>query len=478
MTVVGETAKGIRWSSASQCVRQVVQLAATLLLARLLSPSDFGLIGMAAIVSGFAGQFHDLGTSAAVIQRKELTQELLSSIFWVNVGFGAATTAILMLLAPYVAIFYQEPRITVIIRVLSLSFCFSSVSIVQQAIFERQLSFATLGRIEICAACLSATVGIGSACLGAGAWSLVLQTLSLVAVSSLLLWRSSRWRPKMTFHWQEVKSVSSFSLNLTGFNIFNYLIRNADNLLIGKFLGAGPLGYYTLAYNIMLYPLQGISSVVTRVMFPAFSRIQNDDRALRDAYLKISGAIATLTFPIMLGLWGVTRPFVLVIFGAQWEPLIALLLIFAPLGMVQSIGTTVGIIYQAKGRTDLLLRWGAAAGVFILAALCLGLQWGIVGVAAAYATASLLLTYANFSIPFKLIGLPVGALLKVLWPPFASSAIMLVSVVLVQWCLPGALADRAQLLILVPLGVSCYLLSGWYLNRKQLQQILHLIGVQ
>lgn len=469
---------GVKWSSISQVGRQGMQLLTTVILARLLSPSDFGLVGMAMVVIGFVTIFKDLGTSAALIQRKELSEELLSGIFWVNVTFGLLATVVLALIAPVAANFYHEPRIIPILGLLSLTFFISGLSILQQAILEREMAFDKLAKVELFAIASGSVVGIGTALLGAGVWSLVYQTIVVAVVTTILLWISSKWRPKIIFHWAEVKSISSYSLNLTGFQTFNYFSRNADYLLIGRYLGTQDLGYYTLAYRIMLYPLQSISSVLGRVMFPVFSQMQVDDERFRRAYLKVTGTIALVTLPMMLGLWVIAEPFVITVFGMQWKPVITLLIVLAPVGMVQSIGSTVGTIYQAKGRTDWMFRWGVAAGILVVIAFVIGLQWGIIGVALAYTVTSLILTYPNFAIPFKLINLPMKHLWQALWRPFLCSLIMLMILFGLKTVLPENLSNGMELGISVFIGVITYLFISWIINRVQIRQILEIVGVR
>jgi len=466
---------GVKWSSISQFGRQGMQLVTTVILARLLSPSDFGLIAMVMVVIGFVALFNDMGTAAAIIQKKNLSEKILSSVFWVNVAFGVLAMAVLFVLSPLAASFYHEQRVTPFLRVLSLTFFISGLGILQQAILERNLAFNKLAKLEIIATLFGSIVGISAAMHGYGAWSLVYQTLAIVTMTTVLLWAYSAWRPRFIFHWLEVKLVSSYSLNLTGFNVFNYFARNADYLLIGRFLGAQNLGYYTLAYNIMLYPLQNISSVIGRVMFPVFSRIQNDAAIFRSAYLKVASAIALITFPMMIGLWVVAEPFVLTVFGLTWSPVILLLMILAPVGLAQSIGTTVGTIYQAKGRTDWMLRWGVVAGLLVILSFVIGLQWGIVGVATAYAVVSVILIYPGFAIPFKLINMPVRDLLSVLARPFFCSLTMFFPLLGLKYVLPISLSDAMALAILVTSGIIIYLILSWILNREQLLELLGLI---
>jgi PST family polysaccharide transporter len=469
--LMGRTVSSTKWSAASQLLRQLLQFISTLFLARVLLPSDFGLMGMVMVVVGFVGLFKDLGTSAAVIQKREVSEELLSSIFWVNAGFGLFALAILYLLAPAIAVFYHEPRVGPILRLMSFSFLVSGLSNVHQAILERGLEFEKLARLEIVATSAGVVVGVGAALNGLGVWSLVFQTVAVTTAMTVMLWSACRWKPTYSFSLAEVRSVSGFSLNLAGFSILNYFVRTGDCLLIGRFLGAQQLGYYTLAYSIMFLPLQSISSVVGRVMLPVYSQMQDDHNRFQFVYLKIVGAIALLSFPLMLGLWALVEPFILFTFGAQWQPAVLLLIILVPIGMIQSLGTTVGSIYQAKGRTDLMFRWILCAGPSIILAFVVGLRWGIVGVTICYAIASVVLAYPNFAIPFRLINLSMVNLWWAIRKPLLNSVVMFTMLYVVRMALPGIYPSSLVLLILVPLGCLVYLITSWYSNREQLIEI-------
>jgi PST family polysaccharide transporter len=452
-----------------------VQLLTTVLLARLLAPSDFGLVSMAAVVIALVQVFGDLGIASVVIQRKRVSADFLSSIFWASALFGIVVTAAVAAFAPLAAAFFGDPRVASILRVLSLGFLAGGLGTVQRAVLERDLAFRRLAYLETAATAAGAAVGIGLALSGAGAWSLAWQSVATAAATTALFWFGARWRPGWVFLWSEVRSVSSYSLNLTGFNVLNYFARNADYILIGRFLGAVPLGYYTLAYRIMFYPLQNISTVVGRVALPLFSRIQEDDGAFRSAYVKANGGIALAVVPMMLGLWAVAEPAVLLLFGPRWAPVVPLVLILAPIGLLQSVGSTVGTIYQVKGRTDLMLRWGIAAGALVVISFAVGLRWGVVGVAASYAAASLLLAYPNFAIPFRLIGLGMRQFLSALARPMAAGGIMLVLVLAGRLLLPPDLAGAWVLSILVPAGAAVYFAATWFLNRDQFTETVDLL---
>src|SRR5712671_5623369 len=471
MSLRGSAISGVKWSSISHFGRRGLSLLTTIILARLLAPADFGLVAMAAVVIGFIELFQDLGTATAVIQRKNPSQALLASMFWLNAGFGFAAMLVLYLASPLAGAFYREPQVIRIMQALSLSFLLSGLSNLQKSLLERNLEFDKLALIEIG----TTLFGITAALLGHGAWSLVYQMLAGNVLATLLLWSAGRWRPSWQFDWPEIRSVMGFSLNLTGANIFNYFARNADKLLIGRFLGSQDLGYYDLAYRLMQFPLQGISAVIGRVMFPLYSRMQDDAGQFGRTYLKVASAIALISFPLMLGLTALARPFVVTVFGAGWMPVIPLLLILAPLGAVQSIATTVGHIYMAKGRTDWAPWWTIGAGLLIVLSFVLGLPWGILGVTSSYAVMFLLLTYPAFAVPFRLIGLRVRDLGGVLWRSAICSLAMYAVVAGTALWLPPGVPGWLTLSLLVPLGAAVYFACSWAINRALLLEVISIL---
>lgn len=462
-----QTLFGFKWSTASQVVRQVLQVVTNIVLARLLAPQDFGVMGMAMIAVGFINMFKDLGTSAALIQNAAPSDRLKSTIFWLNLGFGVLATLGLWGLAYPISFFYGEVRLIPVLQALSLTFLISSLSIVHKAVLEKDLSFKAVAIVEASSSALGYATGIAMAARGFGAMSLAAQTLATITVATLMFWIYSPWRPKLEFSAAEARSISRFSANLVGFNVFNYFSRNVDNLLVGKYLGSQALGYYSLAYNIMLYPIMNISAVIARVLFPALARVQHDNERFRRAYLKVIVGIALVAFPLMTGLEAVAPEFVVAVFGEKWLPVAILLMILAPVGLSQSIGTTVGTVYQAKGRTDVMFRWGVFVSLCVVLAFIIGLHWGLYGIAAAY-TATLVLTYPSFMIPFKLIDLPMKEFGRALWRPFTASIAMMVAVLGVKPWMPSTLPPIATLGLLVGFGVLVYAVCGWLLCRSQI----------
>lgn len=462
----------------AQVVRQIAQVVTISILAHLLSPKDFGLVGMAMVIVGFAMLFNDLGTSSSVIQKQKLTSELLHSVFWVNIGFGLLFTIICAVTASLIAAMYSEPQLVEILQGLSLLFVISGLGVLQGALLRKAMQFRKISKIEMIATLVGGLTGITAASAGLGVWSLVLQALVTEGVTTLLLWIASPWAPRFVIDATELKGISNFSLNLMGFNVLNYLARNLDNLLIGIYLGAEALGYYAIAYRLMLYPLQYVSTALGKVMFPVYAKIQDDDARFRAIYLKVAGAIALITFPMMAGMWAVARPLILTLYGSGWEPSILLLMILSPVGMAQSIGTTVGSIYTAKGRTDWMFWWRIVTISLVLVGFVIGLRWGVVGVATAYLIVASLLTIPSLAIPLRLIKLPLRDLARVVRMSLLCSMIMIGSVVGIRLMLPTTLSHMISLVILTLVGVLVYGGTMWTLNREQIYDVLDAIGIK
>jgi len=405
MNLKQKTIHGVMWSGISQAGKQISQFVITAILARLLSPKDFGLLGMATVFTGFAAIFGELGISSALIQKQDIDEAHLSSAFWLNIMVGVSLTTIFILMAPLIARFYNKPELRMILMIMSVNFILSSFTIIQQTVLTKEMNFKALTIRDIVGIILSGVVGISFAYKGYGVWSLVYQLLSFTFINSILLWKLSKWRPKFIFSKQSIVDIFHFSVNLTGFNIVNYFARNTDQLLIGKFLGAQALGFYSLAYRLMLYPLQNISAVIGKVMFPAFSKVQNNLEKVRNAYKKMVKAISLVTFPMMASLFIIVPEFVNAVFGPKWEPIIILVRIFCICGAVQSVGTTVGNILLSQGRADLQFKMQIFSTPIVVASIIIGMKWGIVGVAIFYTFQSLIWVHISFYITNRIINL-------------------------------------------------------------------------
>lgn len=436
-TLKQKTLRGLKWSTIAQVGRQVSQFVIVVILARFLSPDDFGLLGMITVFSGFAMIFGELGMSTAIIQKREVSDDLLNSAFWLNIAAGVLLSLIFIMLSPVVARFYDKPELSSLASVTSLNFVLVSFTVIQQTILQKKMDFKPLMIRDIASVIGGGVVGIVCAYEGLGVWSLVIQTLSTTSINGILLWKFSNWRPKFKFSWQHIKSITAFSANSTGFQTVNYIARNIDYLLVGKFLGAEALGFYTLAYKLMLLPIQNVSGIISKVMFPAFSEIQNDLSKVRYNYQKLIRAISNITFPLMVGLFLMADELVNLTYGPQWQPSIAVVKILCFCGLLQSINTTVGIIYNSQGRADIPFKFSLFLTCpSVVVAVMLGLEYGIVGVALLYTIRSYILAFPSHYLANRIIKLSwyqfVSPLFQVSVKTFVVFAVVLGADILVK----------------------------------------------
>jgi O-antigen/teichoic acid export membrane protein len=452
-----KTVSGITWSVVSQVGRQVLTFVISVILARLLSPREFGLVAMVTVITNFAGIFAELGFSSALVQKKDVRQEHLSSVFWLNLGAGLLLTALFMAGAPLMASFYGEPLLLPVTMLIATDFVISALTIVQNTLLTKSLDFKTLSIVEITAVGLAGIVAIGMAVTGFGVWSLAVQSLVFSAVSAALLWRFGNWRPALIFRWNAVKELLGFSMHLFGTQTLNYWARNIDYLLIGRYLGTSPLGAYNRAYSVMLFPLSNVSRVLSRVMFPSFSMIQDDRLRIKDIFLRMTRIIALITFPMMLGLFVTVEPFVLTVFGPKWVEMIPVLRVFCLVGMIQSIVTLIGNLYLSQGRTEVQFRLGLFTRATSILGIVVGLRWGIVGVAIGYSIAATINLYPNVFFAGRLVNLTFSELLQNLRSVFACAVTMAGIVWAVGLVLPIAWPDWARLMAQVSLGFVTYI---------------------
>ena len=415
---------GLAWSGISQVSRQGFSLVVSFVLARLLGPTAYGLIGMVVVFTGFGSMFIDLGLGAGLIQRKDLKEEHINGVFWVNMLMGGAMTLLTVLVAPLIADFYNQPALTAIVTGSSLGFMLGALGTVQNSLLTRKLRFGALAMIDIISTALSGLLGIFMALKGFGVWSLVGQSLSLSFIRTMGLWFISPWRPKARFHFTAIKDFAGFSGNLSGFNLLNYWVRNADNLLIGKYLGGFSLGIYSRAYQLMVLPVYQISGVASNVMFPVLSSIQHDKERVRKIYLRAISSIHLIAAPIYSGLFVAADTFVPTVLGERWLGLVPVLRILCIVGFFQPVGNSTGWLYTSLGRTAILFRWGVLSGVMYIVGFFLGLKWGLLGVTWSYCIVGLLSWYPSWSIPGRLAGLSFLDMLTPLLPASACAVIM------------------------------------------------------
>ena len=399
--------RGGALTAAAQVVRMVIQFLSVIVLARLLIPEDFGLMAAVSPIAGFVGLFQNLGLQQAVIQRKEITQQQLNQVFWISALVGVCCTAVLAALAPAVAAFYGDQRMTAITVATALPLFLGSLAALPLALMNRHLKFGQLAWNDV----ISALAGFAATAIaaygGLGYWSLALGPAVAAAVALVDAWWSTGWLPGSPTLRVD-RDIISFGANLTGFNLVNFFARNFDNILIGKYSGPIELGYYDRAYKLLLFPLQNITQPLTRVMIPLLSQIQDDKPRFRSIYLRTNWLLAAVTMPGIAALTLSAQPVIGILFGPQWQPVAP---IFAWLGiasLTQPVSSTTGWIFICQCKTKALFQWGVYSSLTTVLSFVGGLKWGATGVAAAYAISGYILRVPVLAVMLQRVG-PVSA---------------------------------------------------------------------
>ena len=376
----------------AQAGKFILKFGSMAVLARLLTPEDYGLIGMATVITGFVEYFKDLGLSAATIQRAKINHQQVSTLFWINVGVGCLMAISLVLAAPVIARFYHEPRLQTVTVGLAANFIFSGLTVQHQALLRRQMQFTSLAKIEIIAMAAGVITAIVAAYYGLSYWALVLMLMATAITNVLGVWLVCGWRPGMPSRKAQVGSMLAFGANLTGFGIVNYFSRNLDNVLIGRRWGSQQLGLYAQAYKLLLLPIQQINNPITSVALPTLSSLQTDTVRYSRYYYKAILLITTLGMPIVGFMFATADKMILLILGQQWLGAVPIFRLLAPAAFVGTFNVAGGWVYQSLGRTERQFRIGTVTAIIISTIFVVSVNWGIEGVATAYGTTTPILT--------------------------------------------------------------------------------------
>jgi PST family polysaccharide transporter len=385
------SARGAFWLLMSQGIIFATNFIGVIILARFLTPSDFGIMAMAATVSNLIMMFRDVGLTTPVVQRRDLSHAQLSALYWVNVGFGVALTAATVLMAPVVAWFYDQPDLTVIVAVLATGFLIGTTGALQNAMLRRNLRFRALAAIKSIAAIVALVAGVLAAWMGYGIWALVIMRLTQTATQGLGSWLASRWRPGWYRRGTEVKSLLTVAGHVSGSQLSIYLARNSDNVLIGWYWGEHLLGLYAQAYKLLMFPMNQIGPTLNSVMLPLLSKLQDDPAAYRSAYRRVTEKLVILTMPLTCLILVFPREVIHVLLGPQWADAAPILAWFGIAMIYQPVAATSGCLLMSQGRSGLLLRQGLISASTTVLAFAVALPFGPEWVAASFVLSGLVL---------------------------------------------------------------------------------------
>lgn len=392
---------------ASRALLLGLRVAGVVVMARLISPSDYGLFLMATSFTVFLGMFEDVGLARATVQSAQIDRERVSTLFWVNAAAGVLLFLLVLAAAPVLAWFYGEARLAPVTAAMGVPFVLTGLSVQHGALLQRQMRFVTLESIAVVAQVSGAAAMFVSAWLGAGYWSLALNIIVIRTVTGALTWWHAGWRPGPPRSLSAVRGMLVFGGQLTGSNIVNYFHRNLDNILIGWYWGPQALGIYSKAYGLLKQPLSQIGTPTSSVIVPALSRLQGEPARYRNYFIKAMRAVCFAAMPMVVFTFVDARELILILLGARWLEVVPLFQALAPAALLGISQVFAGWLYQSLGRADRLLKSSVAVLGVVAVAFGAGLPWGALGVAAAYSAAFCLivapfLAYAARGTPVSL----------------------------------------------------------------------------
>lgn len=424
MTLKQKTVSGLIWSFIDSIAGQGITFIVGIILARLLSPKEFGLIGMLTIFIALSQSFIDSGFRQALIRKQNCTQADYSTVFYFNVVVGVLFYFLLFGFAGSISLFFHEPILRDLTKVLGLSLIINSFTIIQSVLLTKRIDFKLQAKISVIASFISGIISIYMAFNGWGVWSLAALTLIKYTINSLLLWFWNKWKPVGYFSRESFKELFSFGGKLLISGLIDTIYRNLYYLVIGKYFSAVQLGYYTLADQFHSLPATNLQGIIGRVSYPVLAMIQDDAQKLRNAYKKIIRSTMLITFVLMLGMAAVARPMILTLIGEKWEPSVIYLQMLCFVGMFYPLHALNLNMLQVQGRSDLFLRLEIIKKALAVPIFIVGVLWGIKAMILGMMVITLVAYYLNSYWSGRFIGYPFLEQIKDILPSFVLAVIM------------------------------------------------------
>ena len=464
-----ETAKGFIWSAIERFSVQGLQFLLGLILARLLLPTDYGLVGMLAIFLAISQSFIDSGFSSAFIQKKDRTEEDFSTTFFFNIGVGLFFYLLLFLCAPLIANFYKTPELILLTKVIGINVFITSLAVVQRAKFTIRLDFKTQAKASLVSVLIGGCMGIAMAYKGFGVWAIVIQSILQNGINTLLLWVLSKWIPMAVFSKKSFKSLFSFGSKLLGAGLLDTFFRNIYLLVIGKLFNAAELGFYTRAEQFQKMPSENITGIIQRVTFPVLSSIQDDDEKLLKAYRSFIRISVFIVFPLMIGLALVAGPLIFLLLTEKWMPVVPLLQLLCVAGMLYPVHAINLNILNVKGRSDLFLRLEVIKKSVFTVILLITIPIGIKALVIGQIFISFIGFFINTYYSGKIINYGAWKQFKDMLPTTIITLIMALTIWLAVIPFDNA---AVKLLVGVVTGAVSYILCAIIGNLKELNEII------
>ena len=466
---------GVLWNGATFGLSKLVVLVTTIILARLLEPTDFGLLGIGLVVIGYLDFINDFGVSAAVIQHEGDPDETANTAFWLNLALGVSLGLIGFLAAPLLASFFSEPRATLVIRVLSLSFPLTSIGSIHEARLRRDLRFSRRVIPEFLKGVSKGAVSITMALTGFGVWSLVWGQLAGTFVAAVCYWVVYPWVPAFRFQRRVSRELLGFGSQMTLVGLLGGLHKNIDYLIVGRQLGTRLLGLYTMAFRLPQLLIESVVDITGQVAFPAFARVRSDPARLRTGLQRMLGMIGLIIVPLGAGLALIADPFVRVFYGERWVDAIPVMQVLAIYILVQSLSKTCGDVYKAMGRPGILNRLALVKLAVTVPLLIIAVPHGIVAVAFAQLASATVLTVLRLVLAARIVSVSFATVITPFVPAFRAGAVMTVACLLLI-AATGGLGSVASLISITVVGAVVYTAAVWTFDRATIAEYRGLLS--
>lgn len=476
MSLRSQALSGFRWTVSVRLLSQSVTWAITLVVIRLLTPSDYGLLAMSTVFVAFLAMFSELGLGAAIVQKAEVDEPLLKRAFGLILTIHFSLAALLALSAPLIAIFYDDPRVIPVIRVLALQFVLAAFSVIPDATLQRQMEFKNRSLLDFSGAVAASGLTLFLAFGGAGVWALVAGSLMGQAVKTVGINLLSPFRHWPDFSLRGLRSLLQFGGNFTAVQAFWMFLSQVDVLICAKWLGNEALGFYSVAMQLASLPSQRISGLVNQVAFPSFSRMQADLGRVSGHVLAGVRLLSFVSFPVLWGMSSVAPEIVEVVLGDKWLMTTLPLQVLTLVIPLRIVGNFVATAVQGMGRSDIVLRsvvWASVVTPPVFLAGVVG--WGLVGLSLAWLVASPLSFVQSMARSLPVVGLTLGQLARAMAPAAGTGLVMYGAVSLTRHVWLVDQAGLVRLSVLIAVGALAYGVASLVVNRKGVQEMVETV---
>lgn len=461
MTLKKKTLKGVKWQGISLPFMQFVRFGVSIYLARILAPSDFGTVGLTLAITNFLIILNELGFSAAIVQRKILSDRHLSTAFLCNLCLGIFSALVLFNISLYLSNFFRNKDLSTILKVYSIVLIIGSFGTVQRSILTKKMQFKQLSVIEIISTIIFGCVAISLAIAGYGVWSIICGLVISNIISNLLYWIFSSWKPSIKFEIKSFQDLFSFGISILGTGLVNQLSNQLDVMIVGRLLGSSILGIYSLSYRLALFIPGQTNGILIKVLFPAFAEIQDNTEKFNKSYIQIIKQLSIVTMPMMFGLIIITPEFVKGILTDKWSETIPIIRLLAIYGLTTAIGGGLwGTVLKSKGHPDKQFYLTIVRIVALALFIGVGSYAGIIGVAVAVALYGWTFRFIYQHIVNRIIGISMVDYLKALYPGTICTIVMVLVLVLIKFVAyrVHTIPDIALIMSMIIFGACSYII--------------------